>query len=292
VNYAEPRRPRGGFTLVELLVALVVGSLLMIVVFQMLSGQSRVVAVQSAREEAQQNVRGALEVIASELRGAIPGAILSAEAQAISFMQPRMWGYVCGAPNANTVTAFFSPSAIVDLAVPAEGTGAMVNAAPIGAAATNWQPAPAQRVDMTAFTAAGAGNLCAGRGEGGNPVAMNVSAPGIGGFPAAVGSTVVLYTTTRYELAQVDGAWWLMRSNGTTNGAFVPQPLAGPVEQGKVRFAYFNAAGTELTPAQATATPANIRMVRVQVVTNSAQKLNNQVQRDSGAVTITLRNAL
>lgn len=293
MNYAETRRPRGGFTLVELLVAMVVGSLLMIVVFQMLSGQSRVVAVQSAREEAQQNVRGALEVISSELRGAIPGAILSAEAQAISFMQPRMWGYVCPGGAGNAVNALFPANALVDLTVPSAGTGVMVNTVAIGQTPV-WFPVPPARADLTAFNAVNADAACTGAGTGvaGNFVIRSVQGANIGG-QALAGSTLVIYTMTRYELGQADGASWLMRRSGMDGASFnAPQPLAGPVESAKVTFTYYNAAGAELTPAVATATPANIRMVRVQVVTNSAQKLNNQVQRDSGAVTITLRNAL
>lgn len=290
MSYAEPRRPRGGFTLVEVMVAMVVGSLLMIVVFQMLSGQSRVVAVQSAREEAQQNVRGALEVIASELRGVIPGTILSAEAQAISFMQPRMWGFTCPNNAGNTVTAMFPTSGVVDLTIPSEGTGVMVNTAAIGATPA-WQPAVNARVDVTALQLKNADADCTGQTPSGNYAMYDVSATNIGTLAATGNSTLVIYTTTRYDLAQVGAATWLMRSNGTTNGAFVPQPLAGPVESAKVTFTYYNQAGTVLTPAVATATPGNIRMVRVQVVTNSEQKLNNRTQRDSGAVTITLRNA-
>lgn len=286
MNYAEPRRPRGGFTLMELLVAMVVGSLLMIVVFQMLSGQSRVVAAQSAREEAQQNVRGALEVVASELRGAIPGAILSAEAQAVTFMQPRMWGFTCPNNAGNTVTALFPATAVVDLAIPSAGTGVMVNTAPIGNTPA-WAPATSAPVDVTQLQVSNADADCTNQTPGGNYVMYDISAPNIGTLGATGNSTVVLYTTTRYELGQADGATWLMRSTGTA----AAQPLAGPVESNRVSFTYYNAAGAELTPAQATATPANIRMVRVQVVTNSTQKLNTVTQRDSGAVTITLRNA-
>lgn len=287
MRYAEPRRPRGGFTLVELLVAMVVGSLVIIVVFQMLSGQSRVVAAQSAREEAQQNVRGALEVLGSELRGAIPAAITSAEAQAISFMQPRLWGFVCSGAG-DVVTARFPTAALVDVAV-GEGTGVMVNQAAIGATPV-WAPAAANRVDITGFAAAPNVNDCNNMGAGPNTVAMTVTAPGIGNL-ATDFSTIVLYTLTRYEVAQSDGSSWLMRASGQTGGQFQPQPLAGPVEADKVTFTYYGANGAVITPAVATASPQNIRMVRVQVVTNSLQKLDSRTQRDSGAVTITMRNA-
>jgi prepilin-type N-terminal cleavage/methylation domain-containing protein len=280
------RRSRGGFTLAELLVAMVLGSFVMIIVFQMMSSQSRVVAAQSAREEAQQNVRGALEVLGSELRGAIPASITSAEAQALSFRQPRMWGLVCAAAG-NTVSAFFPSGGIVDLAI-GEGTGVMFSQSGIGITPVVW--APAGGVGITGFQAAPAGT-CNGQGADGNFVVMNITGPGIAAS-ARMDLPVVLYTMTRYEVAQAEGAWWLMRSNGQQGGAFVPQPLAGPVEPAKVTFTYYGANGGVLTPAAATASPANINMVRVQVVTNSTQKLDNRSQRDSGAVTIMLRNSL
>ena len=73
------------------MVALVIAGFIMATVFQILTGQSRVVAVQGAREETQQNVRGALEIVSSELRAGIPQGILAANAQSITFMQPRAW---------------------------------------------------------------------------------------------------------------------------------------------------------------------------------------------------------
>lgn len=268
--------------------ALVISGILGAVIFQMMAGQSRIVAVQSAKEEAQQNVRGALEVISSELRGAVPAGLLSADAQALTFMQPRMWGFVCGGAG-NTVTALFPTTGALALA-PGEATGVMVNRGPL--AAPVWAPLPPLRVSVSDIRVVGgptaAACAAAGLNASGALQAVEIDAPGIGALAVAK-STVMLYTMTRYDLAQVDGAWWLQRSNGMEDGRFVQQPLAGPVEPAKVGFTYF-ANDPNAPLAMPVATPANVRMVRVQVVTNSSQTLNGRTQRDSGAVTVMLRN--
>jgi hypothetical protein len=254
-----------------------------------MAGQSRIVAVQSAKEEAQQNVRGALEIISSELRGAVPRGILAADAQALTFMQPRMWGHVCGGAGLNTLTALFPITG--GLAVtPGGATGAMVNVNTGNITNPTWAPAPPLRMQVTGIRVVGgpAVAACNDIGASGNLQAVEIDGPGLG-LLAAQNRTVVLYTMTRYDLGQTDGAWWLQRNNGMSNGQFVQQPLAGPVEPAKVQFQYF---GTNANVPLGTpvATTSNIRMVRVQVVTNSAQTLNGRVQRDSGAVTVMLRN--
>jgi prepilin-type N-terminal cleavage/methylation domain-containing protein len=66
------RLNRAGFSLIELLVALMISGLLATVMFQLMSGQGRFVEIQSAREEVQQNSRAALDLIGNDLR-TLPG---------------------------------------------------------------------------------------------------------------------------------------------------------------------------------------------------------------------------
>jgi prepilin-type N-terminal cleavage/methylation domain-containing protein len=85
-----------GFTLVELLVALVISGILVAAVFQALGSQARFSEMQSGREEVQQNARASVELISSELRSIPPqGFTIGAEGQSITFQLPRAWGVMC-----------------------------------------------------------------------------------------------------------------------------------------------------------------------------------------------------
>ena len=292
----QSRSPRAGFTLVELMVALVISGLLMAVVFQMLSGQSRMVAAQSGKEEAQQNVRGALEVISSELRGAVPGALLEAQEKSLTFMQPRAWGVVCSVAG-NTVTALFPTTGGVDAWNAVEASGVLINQNADPAGAPVWLPTPAVAAGRARINAAtvlaGGPNVgdCAGMQAQGAAQAVQITAdrPLVG----AQGQNVVTYSLTRYDLAEVDGRWWLRRNSGVTNGVYNQQPLAGPLEQDRFQFTYFTAGNPPVAigaPGTDAAALATVRMVRVRVASNSTMRINSRVQRDEGTVTVLLRN--
>ncbi|HEY0014786.1 MAG TPA: prepilin-type N-terminal cleavage/methylation domain-containing protein [Longimicrobium sp.] len=294
--YKLSRSPRAGFTLAELMVALVISGLLMTVVFQMLSGQSRMVAVQSGKEEAQQNVRGALEVISSELRGAMPGALLNAQDRSLTFMQPRAWGVVCGVAG-STVTALFPITGGVDSWNVAEASGVLINQAATPADPAVWLPnplAPAGRAQIQQVQVlAGGPNVgaCAAMQAQGNVQAVQIatSQP----LTGAQGATVVTYTLTQYDFAQVGGRWWLRRNSGVSGGTFNQQPLAGPLEANGFTLSYFTAGNPPVAiaaPGTNAAALASVRMVQVRVASNSTQTVNSRVQRDEGTVTVLLRN--
>jgi prepilin-type N-terminal cleavage/methylation domain-containing protein len=97
---AVPPRPRSvsGFTLVEVLVALVIGSLISITIMAVVSQQGRLARVQGAREEVQQNTRGAVELLASELRSLPREGLVLAGANRIVLRVPRTVGLLCTAP--------------------------------------------------------------------------------------------------------------------------------------------------------------------------------------------------
>jgi prepilin-type N-terminal cleavage/methylation domain-containing protein len=299
VSSADLRR-RGGFTLVELMVALVIAGFIMATVFQILTGQSRVTAVQGAREETQQNLRGALEIVSSDLRAAIPQGILAAEDRAITFMQPRAWGLVCGSDGADVVDAIFPSTQALDAFNPGTASGVVINVGTT--AAPDWQPRTlATWATVTAVAQLGDGDagLCANdpMGSDGGVVSVQITATGIGAL-AARPREIVLYSLTRYTVEQVDDEWWLHRSNGWDGADFDMQPLAGPLAEDEgvpgLTFSYFDAPPPAAPVAAPGTTPAGLealRRVGISVKTQSQQTVNSRHQQDSGAVSVTLRNA-
>lgn len=279
------------------MVALVISGFIVAVVLQMLSSQSRLVAVQGAREEAQQNARGAVEIMSSELRGAVPSGLLQADAQSLTFMQPRAWGLICGTDPAlpSTVDLLIPTTAAASLPT-GEGSGIVLLGSDLGGSgAVQWEPTPPLRAEVVS-TAVIAGSPAAGRcadfAPAGDVVAVRVTA----NVPLAAfgqrNNPAFLYLLTRYDIAESDGVTWLRRSNGMSGGAFQPQPLAGPVQPDKFAFQYYG--GTPAAPVPAPGTNAAglaaLRMIRLQVVTNSSQTMNGNTQSDSAATIVTLRN--
>lgn len=293
--HSDNRSRSAGFTLVELMVALLITGIITAALFQLLSGQSRMVASQSAKQEAQQNVRGALEIVSSELRSAIPGAILRADDQAVTFMQPRAWGVVCQVAL-NVVTAVFPVTGALDGWTVGAANGVLINQT-ADPAAPVWAPnphAPLLRARITGVQQLATVNTapCNGMLAQGPAVAVRITTNGV--LTGAVGSLVVTYTLTQYDVAaDADGNSWLRRSNGlNTNGTYNQQPLAGPLEEDLFAFTYFG--NDPDNPVAAPGTNVNnlaaLRAVGVQVVSGSIQRLNDHAQRDSGAVRVMLRN--
>lgn len=268
--------------------ALLIGALLITVVLQMVSGQVRVTALQSAREETQQNTRGALEIMSSELRSAIPAGILTAGPQTLTFMQPRAWGLLCADATASTQFTVVFPDAGADAAwapgqangVLVEGAGGAYSPSPALGLASRARITNSQELPVSDCGLSPAGNVRVVR------ISTSAGVTGLEGAPVAV------YTLTRYDVATVDGLLWLRRNWSIDNADnFQPQPLAGPLAAGRFDLEYRNAAGNVIAPGVLPANLANIRQVRIRVVTESTQRLNGTAQRDSGESVVTLRNS-
>lgn len=87
-----------GFTLVELLIVLVIGSMVLAAVYQTMAVQERTNRQQIAIVTTQDNVRAGLDILSSELReiSAADGDLLVAEPHSILFRALRKAGVVCG----------------------------------------------------------------------------------------------------------------------------------------------------------------------------------------------------
>jgi len=298
------KRPKGraGFTLVELLAAMVIAGILATTAYRLVQNQSRFVAVQSAREEVQQNSRGALDVVSAELRTANPGGIVDATGTQLTLMLPRAWGVVCDAGTGSTSMSVIFPSIPADLVPAGNGAGVMVDTGPLDAASPTWEPSPpdADAADRATVSAAAAinlsasGNVCEGAGFGAGAGAALAAAYTLTGtnFPSGRerGSLVMLYQLVRYNVTSDGGRSWLYRSSGMDGDNFTMQPLAGPVDS--IRFAYFaDNATARLTSTTLNATErASLSRIQIKVATVSRSSVGGRYQRETDSVTVQLRN--
>jgi len=226
------RRVPKGFTVVELLVAITLAAMLAVIVFRLLRGHSDFAAQQNAREEAQQNARGLLELMTSELRAVPPQALLEGQSQAIEFYLPRAWGILCNLTPTQAVVIFpagldstvFRTNTLTGLFLLSNRTATPTPSDVTLAASTcptlnpGTDPAP----DVRSVPAASGSSFATTA----NPSLPGTTAP-------QPGDAVFLYQRVRYDVATglSQLGWWVRRSfAAAANGALQLQALAGPLQ--------------------------------------------------------------
>ncbi len=295
MSSSELRRPRAGFTIVELTVALVIALIFSTIVFQLIQGQGAFVATQTARQEVQQNARGALDIITGELRGVPVGALIEANQSDITFMLPRAWGIIC-ATEAESAEVLF-PSLPADLFVEGSTTGILVNTAADDANPT-WEPAPgpADWAKVTEITAINEDQQCDDLGfatpDGVDLPGYELTVPDNFPAAAAMGQTLTLYQVVRYDLSEPDddGLFWMRRSMGQKDdGEWNQQPLAGPVpDAASLVFTYYDVDGEEMgVPGGDAGELAKVHRIRVTLTARSSSDADEYEREET---VIHLRN--
>jgi prepilin-type N-terminal cleavage/methylation domain-containing protein len=290
VRSSELRAARGGFTLVEVLVALVLGTLLVGFILQFVTGQTRIASRQTAREEVQQNARGALEVLGADLRGAIASGLILANEREIRFMLPRRWGIVCSGNgtspgNTGTQTTAVFPIVPGDSIPVGTGVGLIVQRA----SDSVWVPAASAQATVTARAAAilTASPGCGDLSPAGQVQAVTLTGTGHPGVSR--GDRIAVYQLVRYDVGTSGGREWIRRSNGAGIEGTNMQPLAGPLDSLKFEYLRGNPPAVIAAPG-AGASTAGIQMIRVGVKTSSRSSVNGEPVTESGSVTVQIRN--
>lgn len=277
---------RNGFTLVEMLIALVITGVLAGALFQLFGGQGRFVEMQSSREEVQQNSRAAIELIGSELRTVPAGESLVAAADdSITFRASRMWGVVCAVPSATALDVSVPSVTGASFAVNA-GTGVVVN---LGSEA-----APVWSNAVTASAISVAATDCDGEpvASGAERRRISLSSMPINGTDIPQpGDIIYLYDQISYRTGTSSGVpgTWIQRRIG--NGNY--QPMAGPIDAASgLEFSYYGpgsstALSTPIADPVARADVERIRVV-VEAVGRHMQGSSREVQQDT--VVVSLRN--
>ena len=295
-NSSAPAAPRGraGFTLVELMVAVVIMGILTTVLWQLVRSQSSFVAFESQREDAQTNARAALDIVAGDLRAVPPRGIIEAQNQSLVMAVPKAWGVVCNATSTpNQMDVVFPPLPPDAFTVTnTSGSGLMVN---VSATSTpNWMPRPTADAGRAVVDAAVAQNLavCTSNPTGAGLMVYRFTGSN---FPAAtLGQTVMFYQVVRYDVGASEGRQWVRRSTAlTAANTFTMSPMAGPLSAADaLRFTYYTGPTAVLTPAPGTVTGTldALSRIKVKVTTASAGTYNGRSTLQVDSTAVLLRN--
>lgn len=273
---------RAGFTLIEMMIAIIITGLLAGVLFQMLQGQGRMTEVQGARAEIQQNSRGTIELISSELRSIGPLGLTTGASEEIEFRVPIIWGVVCAASSGGLVVLFDT----AEVALPSSAAeGVVVRTAP-----DTWTQGAGAAVSATTSTACNVMNFS------GDDLVVREVGTSLSGAAPPVGAPVYLYHRLRYySAADASGRHWVYRSERGAAG----QPLAGPLDEGgpggePFAFEYFSGPSTQVTgnisESGGTASPVNMIRLKARMRSQSEAVIDGGPARDSASIFVHLRN--
>jgi prepilin-type N-terminal cleavage/methylation domain-containing protein len=275
-----------GFTFVELVVAITIAGIFAAIVFQLMQGQGKIVAYQSSRQEVQQNARGAVEIIGSDLRGVTPWSIAQANANSIRIWAPRAWGSWCWTNAGGTEMHILVPTAAAGQMGTNATTGVQVDISATDVPVMSPGPAGARAAVDSVRATTLAGSNCGSHNPSGavTPYVLKGS-----NFPnPGVANAVALYDVVVYDVQQSEGQYWVHR---TTGG--VAQPLAGPLNGATgLRFEYFaaGAATPMAAPGNTTATIETIRRIRAVVNTKSRSDAGGTYVYETDSLTVFVRN--
>lgn len=232
-------RARTGFTLVELLVGVVLGSFLILVTYQVLTTNSRIYAVSNAQIQGRQMLRAGMDVLFGELReiSSESGDLVGMQDDELTIRAQRAFGLVCAVDY--TVSP---PTLAVFSQGPDFEAGDSVfvfhDNEPESALDDEWFVGVATAVNATTTCGGGPG--------------QTLTVPMVGATAAATppdsvrnGAPVRGFDIFTYGQYEIDGEPYLGRQ---LRGAASPDPLVGPLqESGGVAFRYLDALGAVVT---------------------------------------------
>jgi prepilin-type N-terminal cleavage/methylation domain-containing protein len=285
------RSPRG-FTLVELLIALVILSLVSASIFSLLNTTQRVTRAQAERTSLQSTVRTGAIIVPAELRelNNVSGGtadrvdIIAKTANSIRYRAMRGMGLVCQVPTATEVRVFnTAANPFMGYRAPAgprDGLYVFVENNADKSSDDAWVQAT--------VTGVASGNVCPGGVAG---YTFTVS-PGVAGLASAtVNAPVRTWEDMTQSIYQSGADWYLGAESNSGGGG--RQPVLGPlVADSGFTLRYLDASGNQ------TATSSQVRSIRITFRGLSDQKVvrgagtHLEDVSDSIVTQVVLRNAL
>ena len=282
-------RTHRGFTLVELLLALVLMGLVTASIFSLLTNTQRLTRAQGERTSLQSTVRTGAIVVPSELRqlNVVPGGtvvqndIIDMGSDKITYRAMRGIGFLCQAATTGEVRVWASSwSGYRDPVAIRDGAYVFIENNPNKDSDDIWLP--------IAIIGVTSGNVCPG-GKAGLKLTVSPLVPGL--TAAALETPVRTYEVMELKLYEQNGDSWLGARSVSAGEANV-QPMLGPLRKGNgLVLEYFNAAGA------VTGSKDQVRSLRVTIRGLSDQAVTTgtgspKVVGDSLVTRVVLRNAL
>ena len=286
---------RRGFTLVELLVALVLLGIVSAGIYRVLVNNQRIYQAQTQRVDMQQNIRAATTILPAELRelDAADGDLIAMGATSVTLRAPRQLGIVCGVPLIGGPAAGVAAVTMLirtpvygtrdfnlnsdQVLVYYEGNQGVIND-------DGWVRGPIVQ-DLGNANCPGdnlpARRLVASLIFGVNQFAVTGMIPN--------GAPVRGFEVVTYSVYQAGDGRWYLGYQGSQPGES-RQPLIGPLRDANgVRFEYFTTTGA------VAAAPNQVAQVRITLWAQTAQTVQQQsgpraYVTDSIVTTVSLRN--
>ncbi len=288
-----PLLARRGFTLIELMIALLLLGIVSTGIYKVLIGNQRIYMAQTQQIDLQQNLRAAATILPAELRelDAADGDITGMGSDSIRMRAMRQLAFVCAAPvlgiGIGQITLNVRPAPIYgtrttftkddSLLVYWEGNQSSRND-------DQWLPAQINAVPGVGLCSDGTPSISLSL----QPQWINT--PSLNWVGAITdGSPVRGFDKVTYRVYQAgDLKWYLGQANRTKNTSL--QPLIGPlIGSNGVTFTYFNAAGV------LTAVPAQVAQIDIVVRAQTAVPVRGSTglsayKVDSVVTRVALRN--
>ena len=278
---------RAGFTLVELLIALVVGTAILGAAYRLLAGNQRFYRAQTQVTEVQQNLRAVGLILPGELReiSASGGDIIAMSDTSISIRAMRNFAIVCAVP------------------VPATGVVIVRNSMTYGYRAMDptrdsafvFRDGDTDLSSDDRWLNAAIGSVAPGictDGAAGTIVTLSGMVGGLSQLDSVtVGSPLRTYERVRYRLYDDGtGTWWLGTQVIVSGAYSTISPLAGPLRaRDGLELRYYDTAGAVTAVEDEGAT------IEIVARAQSSQPINTPGRavgyyQDSLTVRVALRN--
>jgi prepilin-type N-terminal cleavage/methylation domain-containing protein len=263
-------RRRGGFTIIEMLVVTVLGSLVLMAAMRILILNQRTFTAQSEQIRGSRAIRAAVQVLSSELREVSPGGgdLVGMWSDSIHVRVARRLGIIChDTVSGSTVWRTFQ---IGDWFEAGDSVHVFADNLASSTSDDAWIKTAVQAVDTT--------SACGGSSAQALtfPSSTPFSADSVSG-----GAEVRSFEHLYYGLMAYDGGNYL--GLRTPSGSW--NALVGPLKSSGLSFSYLDASGAT------TATAADVKMIEITVVTLSdALDSTGSPISDSLTVVVNTRN--